>query len=132
MFEWILSNRALWERSYVDTWTIPHTLFGVLIAFFTPAGPMGLWIGYAVTLSSAVLWEAIERFTGIATEESITNSIMDIVVAQVGFIAGIYLFSKMNVPSQRWAVFAFTAIIWIAVEIVGWLSYRHYMAGRAS
>lgn len=131
MFERFLNNQAFWERAYIDPWTIPHTLFGVVASFLTVFTGIGLWVGFGFTTVIAIGWEIFEHLTKFGNEEAITNSITDIIVAQVGFIVGIYILSKVSGSTDRWVLFSIVTIIWIAFELLGWLAYSHYTGGHA-
>jgi hypothetical protein len=130
MLERFLSNRAFWERRYIDMWTIPHTLFGVVVAFtLINFSSVGFWVGLAITTVLAIFWEAFERITKIGNEEYVSNSIGDIIVADIGFAAGTYVFSAFTDIS--WTIFLIIVPIWIIATILGWTAFRRYARLRA-
>ncbi len=131
MLKRFLSTRRLWEQGYIDLWSIPHTLFGVLVAFLVPLTLSGFWIGLSITVVVAIVWELIERVTGLAAEEAISNSITDIAVAAAGFTLASLVLSALPDPRIRDAAFAVLAVIWICTETLGWVAYRHYSSRKA-
>ena len=80
-----IDHAKLWsEGRYVDLWTIPHILAGVLLAGYF------YWLGILfitnllITTLLVIAWEFFElHFLGV--HEHFTNSVTDIVVALIGF-----------------------------------------------
>jgi hypothetical protein len=63
------------EGKYVDWWSIPHFVVGVLF------GLVGMRLGYVVLIAS--VWELVEVFAH--TREAATNRAIDIVLAAAGW-----------------------------------------------
>lgn len=63
------------EGKYVDWWSIPHFVVGVLF------GLVGMRLGYVVIIAS--VWEIVEVFAH--TREAPTNRVTDIVLAAAGW-----------------------------------------------
>lgn len=63
------------ERRYVDWWSVPHFLGGVILAMFG--------IGLVWVAGLAIAWEGIELATNV--EEYPTNRVCDIVLAVAGW-----------------------------------------------
>ena len=63
------------ELRYVDWWSVPHFIGGVLLAMF---GIGGVWV-----FALAAAWECIELATNV--EEYVTNRICDILLALAGW-----------------------------------------------
>lgn len=63
------------EGKYVDWWSIPHFVAGVLF------GLVGMRLGYVVLIAS--VWELVEVFAH--THEAPTNRVTDIVLAAAGW-----------------------------------------------
>ncbi len=112
-------------------WSIPHTLFGVVLAFFVPPTRRGVYGGFAIVTGFALIWELFEYLTGVSTEEVATNSATDVIVAQLGFLVTAFLLQRVHNPQLRGWLFAIVACVWIAFEILGWLAYRHYVAAHS-
>jgi hypothetical protein len=71
------THRDTWgrERTYLDLWSIPHFLVGVLLWL------VGVDLIWAIVI--AVTWELIERVSRVY--EHPTNRVMDVVLAVAGW-----------------------------------------------
>ena len=80
---WVASNALLrakqdslgTEREYIDWWSIPHFMTGVLFGVF------GVPLAYVVAI--AIVWEIVEIFAH--ADEYPTNRIMDLLLAALGW-----------------------------------------------
>jgi hypothetical protein len=82
------------DKSPMDRWTIPHTGAGLVL---------GLWLTPLIwVIALVVLWEVFEALpTGFGHEEVISNRLVDIGVALVGWlvVAGIVaLINGLSIP----------------------------------
>lgn len=124
MFGHLLKDRSLWEHRYIDLWTIPHALSGVLIAYGCTWLGISPWLGFGASVAIALLWELFEIITHISDVEHHTNGIGDIIVAQVGYGVGIWLLSTY--PGSTAAIVAVAATVFAGVSILGWVSHHWY------
>jgi hypothetical protein len=71
-------HRDTWgrERKYVDLWSIPHAIGGVLLGLF---GVGVLWV-----LALTVWWEVAESWSRVF--EHVTNRVTDVVIAVAGCV----------------------------------------------
>ncbi len=67
----------------VDYWSIPHFLFGTVMALLTVTFFLAFELMFALTFSLAVIWEILEIWTGL--KEAFINRMSDIFVALLSF-----------------------------------------------
>jgi len=70
-------------KKIIDYWSIPHFLFGTVMALLAVTFLLPFEFVLALTLSLAVLWEILEIWTGL--QESFINRMSDIVLALLSF-----------------------------------------------
>ncbi len=116
--------RDWWQKGRAfDLWSIPHFLFGVLMAFLPPLASFSLISALSLTVILAMLWELYERFANL--QEAPLNSSLDIVLAISAFVLTSFLFSRYALRHDELLV-ALTAIfiVYVFTNISGWLAYR--------
>lgn len=96
MTRWLLSTSPLWQGAYVDLWSIPHFLFGMLVGVAAFLLQLPFPEGLLACIAVAVLWEFFEKATGLSRVEYFSNHISDIVVAAVGFIVIAPFFGRLS------------------------------------
>jgi len=128
MLEHILSTRAYWAGQWVDLWSIPHTLFGVMVAFIAVLIGVRLVIAFGAAAALAAFWEVFERVSGVGHTEAPTNSLMDMVLALIGFGLGVLILRRIKSEDGRRVFIAIVAVIWGLSNFLGWLAYTHYGA----
>jgi hypothetical protein len=106
------------EGSYIDLWTLPHILFGVLMFLLIQRYKKDIWFGFFLTLVLAILWEFFEVFFEIF--ETIQNQIVDVGIALVGYL--IMIASRLK-PENNTNVLKVTLFFWGLTNFLGWLSY---------
>lgn len=119
----IINHAKLWaEGRYIDSWTIPHILAGVLLGGYL------YWLGVAfltnliITVILVTAWEFFE-FHFLGVHEHFTNSFVDIIVALIGFIITYALIIKYSIEVVLPYLFALT-IIYIILNVWGFLAYK--------
>lgn len=85
----IFWNIELWERAYIDLWSIPHFLFGIIGFYILYKAGFKKITSFALVFLFAVLWEMFEFFTPV--QEYFTNIVTDVVLALLGFIFIIFV-----------------------------------------
>lgn len=117
-------KRDWWQKGRAfDLWSIPHFLFGILMAFLPPLTGISFLTALALTLILAMLWEIYEKFVQI--RETVQNSLLDIILPIVAFtltsyVLRIYSFRYDELLVAAGAVF----ILYAFTNISGWLTYR--------
>jgi multidrug transporter EmrE-like cation transporter len=113
-----------WKKGQVvDLWSVPHFLFGILMAFFPILIGFSIWASLVLTLLFAMLWEIYEKFIDI--KETIPNSLIDILLPVLAFILTSLTIQKIELQKEDALVVA-TAIfvVYCFTNISGWLAYR--------
>jgi hypothetical protein len=124
-------ERRFWERSYVDLWTVPHILMGVLAAIAFVHWSGNPWLGGLAVFFLAVCWEIFEYSSGIFSNvEAVTNRLTDILVALAGYGLGLMLFSGLSGHDLMWVAVA-VLLIDALFTLMGIVSYRLSVAGRS-
>lgn len=85
-----------YSKKSLDWWSIPHFLFGVVIALSALVFSWSVPLSFLATFGIASLWEYFERHVRI--HETPANSKMDILLPLLAFILTIFLMSHM--PTQ--------------------------------
>jgi hypothetical protein len=126
MLSALLKNRRIWERPVLDAWSIPHFLFGAILAYAIVQLGVNLWFGLAVSIVLAALWEGFEKLTHLSDAEHSTNAKSDILVAQAGYGLGVWLFLAYHNTGIDTIILVGAIIVFIIVCILGWLSHHWY------
>lgn len=71
-------------QNLIDYWSMPHFLFGTVMALLAVTFSLAFEFMLALTLSLAVIWEILEIRTGL--REAFSNRMSDIVLALCSFI----------------------------------------------
>ena len=122
-----------WERHEgLDLWSIPHFLFGILVAIAALLSPMPLLEIFIATLLVSIAWELFEKmFLGV--DESLKNQILDVVLGLVGFVLTLYLFDYYA-PSAD--LLTMVGIVVLALyglcNFLGWQAHRRRERGDSA
>jgi len=79
-----------------------------------------------MTLSISIGWELIERITRLSRTEAYTNSLADIVGAQIGFMAGWWLFTHVTSPAFGSFVILFLSALFCLICVLGYRAFKYY------
>ncbi|MGB5018942.1 MAG: hypothetical protein WBO66_04390, partial [Candidatus Moraniibacteriota bacterium] len=77
-----------YSKKSLDWWSIPHFLFGVVMAFLALVLAWPLSFTFGAMLIIAILWEGFER--RIRIRESRSNSKMDILLPLLAFLLTLF------------------------------------------
>ena len=118
-----INHARLWaERKYVDLWTIPHLLAGVVLVGLFEWFGLDFWLNFVLSFLLIVGWEFFELiFLGI--HEHITNKVIDVVSGLVGFFLMYGLIIKYSITS----IFPYLMVIislFIILNIWGYIAYE--------
>ena len=118
-----IDHAKLWaEGRYIDLWTIPHILAGVLLGGYLYWLGVSFEINLAVTTILVISWEFFElHFLGV--HEYFTNSLMDIIVALIGFAFMYFLIIKYSLETVIPHLLVLTAV-YIFLNAWGFLAYQ--------
>ena len=108
----------LWERAFIDLWSIPHFFFGFVGFYFLHKIGFRNNAAFSVTIF-AILWEFLEIFLKI--EEALTNRFMDVLLTIFALLILIYIqkigFKKDNI------LFKISTVVFIGVSVIGWFAH---------
>ena len=122
-----LKERKWWERPFVDLWTIPHTLLGVLVAALRLVVGASTLQGWYLLAVMAIVWEGIEYVTGISKVEAPTNSVTDVIVALAGYAVASAALPVLRPTVWFSVVVMVSATLFMAVVLLGWHAHRYYI-----
>jgi len=115
-------DRELWERKYVDLWTIVHILTGMCFGFaifFYHSPFTESFIAFTVF---AIIWELLEFYT--RANETIQNQIIDVLTGVLGFLAT-YKIIPLLAPSLTSQIIYFT-LIYIVVWTFAYFGFQSF------
>ena len=118
-----IDHAKLWaEGRYIDLWTIPHILAGVLLGGYLHWSGLSFASNLTITTLLVISWEFFELyFLGI--HEHFTNSLTDIIVALVGFAVMYVFMVKYPMETVIPYLLALTAS-YIFLNSWGFLAYK--------
>lgn len=107
------------EGKYIDMWSIPHVLSGVILAILFNSLGMGLGLNFILSTIIMTWWEFFEwRFMNV--HEYITNKIMDVVTGIIGFMITYPLLIKYGfsiiLPYFLFMIFAFLVLNFLGLQ----------------
>jgi len=108
----------LWERAFVDLWSIPHFFFGFVGFYFLHKIGFKNNAAFSVTVF-AILWEFLEIFLKI--EEVITNRFTDVLLTVLALFILIFL-EKIGFKKEK-KLFKISTIIFVGSSVVGWVAH---------
>ena len=82
----MIDNADLWaEGKYIDFWTIPHLLTGIILVGLLNWLRIDFWPNFLISSIIIVGWEFFELHI-LNIHEHLTNTIMDVVTGIFGFL----------------------------------------------
>ncbi|MCR4276264.1 MAG: hypothetical protein NUV90_02690 [Candidatus Parcubacteria bacterium] len=117
-------KRDWWQKGRAfDLWSIPHFLFGILMAFLPSLAGTSFLTALALTIILAMLWEIYEKFVQI--RETVQNSLLDIILPIVAFTLTSYILRIYSFQYSDLLVIAIAVLVlYTFTNISGWLAYR--------
>lgn len=117
-------KRDWWKRGRaLDLWSIPHFLFGILMAFLPPLIGISLLSALSLTLILALVWEVYEKLIGI--KETVLNIVSDFILPIVAFTATALVLRAYPLHREDVVVVASAVLfLYIFTNLSGWLAYR--------
>lgn len=116
--------RDLWKKGRAfDLWSIPHFLFGILMAFASSLADISFGIALILTLVIAILWELLEM--GIGIRETVLNSLLDVFLPITAYIITSYVLLLQPYHREDIGVVSIAVLIlYLFTNISGWMAYR--------
>lgn len=125
MARWF-NRRSTWRGTYIDLWTVPHLISGIIIGFLIYFFHISFSVGFWIALCIGIGWELFERITRLSRTEAYTNSVSDIIAAQLGFCASFYLLQRFNNPSLEAAVVTILCALFGVLCLLGYRAFKYY------
>jgi len=118
-----IDHSKLWEEGkYVDLWTIPHILAGVLLSGYLYWLDVPFWLNLLITLFIIIGWEFFElHFLNV--HEHLSNKIMDVITGILGFFAMYSLIIKYSMQTIVPYLVGLT-VIYLFLNSWGFLAYK--------
>lgn len=113
-----LVSIELWERAYIDLWSIPHLFFGFVSFYLLSKTRIKKIIAFSIVILAAILWEFFEQFTPV--QEYLTNVITDVVLAGVGFLLA--SLTKKIKPQKDNLILKISLVIFFVSNLLGYLA----------
>lgn len=112
-------RRSLKVKKLIDSWSVPHFLFGTVLAlcaitFVLPIGYM-----FFATAYLALFWELLEmRFR---LSEAPGNGSADVVLALLGFGTAFLLVDRVGATSQsNYSLLIVTSVLFLSLNFFAW------------
>lgn len=102
-----------------DPWSVPHFLFGMVIAMSAIALHWPLYQSFVALIVVAFLWEYVERKVGIRERRG--NPLMDIILPIIAF--GITLLLVDQAPlhkKEQSALLVCVLLLFIFLNLIAW------------
>lgn len=116
-------NARLWEEGkYVDLWTLPHILSGVIMAGIFNWLSLIFWPNLLISAALMIGWEFFELYA-LHVHEHLTNKVMDVVTGLLGFFTMYSLIIKYSAAAISPYLIALI-IIYACLNTWGYLSYK--------
>lgn len=119
----MIDHAKLWsEGKYIDLWTIPHILAGVVLAGFLDWLGFPFWSNFLISSFFIIGWEFFERrFLNI--HEHLTNKIMDVLTGWLGFLVTYSLITRFSLEKLAPYLISLT-VVYLLLNLWGFLAYK--------
>jgi hypothetical protein len=121
-----LQRHSTWRGKYVDLWTVPHIISGIVIAYLVYFADIKFDVGFWIALTIGIGWELFERVTRLSRTEAYTNSLCDIITAQIGFVVAFLLLQKFNSPTTEGIIIFTLCIAFGILCLLGFRAFKYY------
>lgn len=109
--------RSLYQL--IDIWSVPHFLFGVVMALGAVTLGWPLVVTFMATLLLAVLWERVERHVGIY--EARWNPWMDVGLPLLAFGVTLLLIDRSPLQAEeQMALFVTALLLFVFTNAAAW------------
>ncbi|MFA6227121.1 MAG: hypothetical protein WC631_01395 [Candidatus Paceibacterota bacterium] len=119
----IIDHANLWkEGKYIDMWSVPHVLCGVIFAGILNWLGIGFLSNLILSTIIMIGWEFFELYV-LNVHEYITNKIMDVVTGLIGFFIMYSSISRYGIKAMLpWLIV--TIIIWLILNYWGFYAHK--------
>jgi hypothetical protein len=103
----------------IDFWSIPHFLFGSVMALFTSAFTLPTGIMFFTTLFLAIIWELFEYRNHIV--ESFRNRVTDVIYPLIAFPVTYFYAQNVAIDLyRRQSLLVIVSIIFFYINYMAW------------
>jgi hypothetical protein len=113
----LFSFLSRWRTS-IDSWTVPHFLFGTVVALFALVWGIPDGVALAATVVLAVLWEIVEMRLRI--RETRWNVMSDILAPLVAFLLTYWLVGRGIDAGQQQAFLVVAVVFTVLANLSAW------------
>ena len=119
----MIKNTDLWaEGKYIDLWTIPHIMAGIILAGLINLFGVHFWLNIIISTLIMIGWEFFELYA-LDVHEQFTNKIMDVVTGIFGFLVMYWFIVKYTIGP----IFPYLAVLIVIYLLLNtWGLYAHY------
>ncbi len=119
----MIDNAKLWaEGRYVDLWTVPHILAGVILAAVFNWLGISFWLNLLLSSILIISWEFFElHFLNV--HEHLSNKVMDVVTGWLGFFVMYIFIVKFGITAIIPYLVALT-VFYLLLNAWGFLAYK--------
>jgi hypothetical protein len=114
-----MSRRFFNTERLFDYWSVPHFLFGTVMALFAITYSLSTALMFFATLYLAIIWELLEaRFR---LREAQGNKIIDVFLPLLSFVITFFLIGRGNInPEQPSSLLIVTTILFLCLNFFAW------------
>lgn len=106
-------------RRLFDPWSVPHFLFGMVIAMGAIALHWPLFASFLALMVVAFLWEYVERKIGIRERKG--NPLMDIMLPILAFGMTLLLVDQAPLhDEEHFALFMCVLLLFVSLNLIAW------------
>lgn len=124
MLDWVLVSRPVWEQHYIDFWSVPHFLTGVLFGLAILVADKNKYWGFALCAAVTIAWELLENVAKVSAFESSSNQVTDVALSLCGYLVAMALYQSTR-RSLASLLAVFSAVV-VGFWFLGWSSFSFY------
>ncbi|MGK2848729.1 MAG: hypothetical protein ACSLEX_01525 [Minisyncoccota bacterium] len=114
-----LRTQILMAHKLLDPWSMPHFLFGMVMALFAIVFSLSPLFIFTVMLSLAIFWEFFEL--SVRLPEAPGNGLVDIALSLIAFGITIALVDRSDPnPQHHVALFVVALLVYLTVNFFAW------------
>lgn len=113
-------RRALFDpKRLFDWWSVPHFMFGILMALAAISFSWPAWYTFVATLVLALLWELLEKYVRLS--EAPGNGWVDVVLPLLAFVVTYILVDQAVLNHDRHlGLLTITLLLYGFINMIAW------------
>lgn len=114
-----IRERLIDVKKLIDPWSVPHFLFGVVVAFSVIVFDLPVFTIFFVVLFLALLWERLEQYFRL--REASENVWMDILLPLIAFTTTFFFMSGADMSDdESRSLLVISILMYIFVNFFAW------------